>query len=316
MERPDVLIAKVIGQPIDAALPTPVVIAEIANVETAEPGEDVYCWDSDAGYDTNSDTLYTAGDAGEMVSNKKSPVSPSALTFVGLQSDLAYVTVNQVLNSKDQTALARKKAAITRGMDKEEVARLITLLIAVDIAKSQTVVLTTGEDLYDGILEMVHKIEDYGDNYVLLCGKTVKEKIDTYDKDHSDNFNYRIGMKETLANLGVKVIKLVGSVGMNSAGAYTTLIGANAAIMVALNSQLVAGKPCLFVRRKISPEIAAGMGIEPENAVRLVSVAQTPTVINNHKNILGYGVFGYEMVIEAVTNYLATVYCADLVTEL
>lgn len=304
-ERPDVMIAKVIGQPIDSALPVPVVVNEIADIETAEPGEDVYTFSA---YDDNTDTVYTAGDAGELVSNKKSPAGATLLTFGGLQTDLAYVTINEVLNAKDQTALARKKAAITRSMDKQEMVRVLSAIKAI---ASQEVTLASGEDLYDGILKMVHKIEDYGDSYVLLVGSAVKEAIDTYDKVNVDTFHYRIGIKETLANMGIKVIKVVGSIKLDS-GSYAPVLATASAILVALNSQLKVGRPILFVRRKISPEIAQGMGINPDEAFRLISVAQTPTVINNSKNILGYGVFGYESLICAITNFKALCWITTL----
>jgi hypothetical protein len=307
MERPDVLIAKVIGQPIDSALPTPVIVSEIADVETAEPGEDVYTFTA---YDDNVDTIYTAGDSGELVSVKKSPAGATLLNFAGLQTDLAYVTINEILNSKDQTALARKKAAITRAMDKQEVVRMIAAIGA--IVSQQVVGNGGGLDLYDTILALVHKIEDYGDSYVLLVGSGTKEAIDTYDKDNVTNFQYRIGIKETLANFGIKVIKVVGSVKLD-AGAYSPILDSKSGILIALNSQLKVGKPCLFVRRKISPEIAQGMGINPDEAFRLISVAQTPTVINNSKNILGYGVFGYENLIEAIVNYKAIAWCSDMI---
>ena len=307
MERPDVLIAKVIGQPIDSSLPTPVLVSMIADVETAEPGEDVYVFTA---YDDNVDVIYTAGDAGELTSLKVSPQGATLLTFVGLQTDLKYVTVNEILDSKDQSTLARKKSAITRTMDKEEVVRMLT---AIQNVATQEVALVSGEDIYDGILKMVHKIEDFGDNYVLICGSTVSEKIDTYDKDNVSNFQYRIGLKETMTQLGITKIKVpaYAKVQLDS-GAYAPVVAAHSAIMVAIDSQLKVGKPILFVRRKINPEIAAGMGINPDEAFRLISVAQTPTIINNSKNILGYGCFGYENLIEAIVNYKAMCWITTL----
>ena len=303
MERPDVLIAKTIGQPIDSSLPIPFVLSEICDIETAAPGEDVYVFSA---YDDNVDTVYTATDAGEIVSAKKGCEAATKLVFAGLQSDLAYVTVNEVLNSKDQSAIARKKAAITRSMDKEEVVRLIALVCA---AASQEVVKQVGQDIYDVLLTMVHKIEDYGDEYVLLAGATLSEKIDTYDKDNVDTFHYRIGIKETLAQLGIKKIKVVGSVKLDG-GAYAKVLADNAGVLVARNSQLKVGRPILFVRRLINPEVAAGMGVD--SAERLIQVAQTPSLIDTGKHILGYGVFGYESVIQAVVNYKAIAWCSAI----
>jgi hypothetical protein len=311
MERPDLYIAKVIGQPLDSALPVSPIMAKIADVEFAEPGEDVYYFSA---YDDNTDTVYTAGDSGELTSNKKSVTGATALTFVGLQSDLAYVTVNEMLDSKDQTALARKKVAITRSMDKEEVVRIITAIKAV---AAQEVTKTSDEDIYDGILRMVHKIEDFGDKYVLLVGATAKEKIDTFDKDKVGSFQYRIGLKETLANLGIEVVKMPADCKVKlDSGSYTAVLSAKEAILIAQNSQISTGKPILFVRRKIGAAIAAELGIAPDSAQRLIQVAQAPQVINNSKNILGYGVFGYESVIEAIVNYKAVCWMTNLVDTL
>lgn len=310
MERPEVLIARVIGQPIDSSLPTPVLISQIADIETAEPGEDVYTFTA---YDDNVDTIYTATDAGELDSNRKSPSGATLLQFAGLQTDLAYVTINEVLNAKDQTALARKKAAIARGMDKEEIVRIISAILQLDGLSGrpdQSVTVLSGEDLYDGILKMVHKVEDFGDKFLLIVGSTVSEKIDTFDKDNADNFHYRVGLKETMANLGITKVKVPAYAKIKlDGGASASVLGAHQAILVCLESQLKVGKPILFVRRKINPEIAAGMGVNPDEAYRLISVAQTPTVISSAKNILGYGCFGYENLIEAIVNYKAICYC-------
>ena len=300
MERPDLVIAKVIGQPIDSTLPTPVLLSQICDIETAEAGEDVYTF---LAYDDNTDVIYTAGVSGELTSVKVSPTAATLLTFTGLQTDLKYVTIEEVLNSKDRTTIARKKAALTRTLDKQEV---VNVLVAIQAITSQQVTLTTGQDLYDGILALVHKIEDYGDKYLMICGSTVSEKIDTYDKDNVANFEYRIGLKETMASLGITKIKVpaFAKVQLDS-GSYAPVIAPHAAVMVALDSQLKVGKPIIFCRRKISPERAAEMGINPEEGFRLVSVAQVPTIINNSKNILGYGCFAYEQEISAIVNYKA-----------
>jgi hypothetical protein len=293
-ERIDLEIAQVLGQPIDPNLKVAVALSEIANLETAQPGELVRIFNNSA-EDTNDDDVYAVDANGGLTLHKVTPVAPATLTFVGLQSKLEYVLIDEILPAADQNALARKKAAITRAMDKEELRRICTAMLGLT---TQEVDAASGEDLYDVILKMKHKLEDYGDNYILLAGSTVTEKIDTYDKDKVSTFEYRIGLKETLAQLGIKVVKVIGKVN------GVAVLAATKAIMVARDSSLAQGKPVTFVRRMINPAIAAQMGVEAGE--RLVSVAQVPTIINaDNKNTLGYGVFGYESIIETITNYRA-----------
>jgi hypothetical protein len=231
-----------------------------------------------------------------------SAVAPATLTFSGLQSKLEYVLIDEILPAADQNALARKKVAITRAMDKQELKRILD---AVLLVASQEVTLDSGEDLYDGIVKMVHKVEDYADNYVLLCGSTIKEKIDVYDKVNADNFNYRVGLTEMLAKFGITVIKVIGSVNGGK------VLANGKCILVGRNSSLAQGKPITFVRRLMSPEIAKLMN--SESAERAISVAQAPTVINaDGKNTLGYAVFGYESIIETITNYRALSWSDEL----
>jgi hypothetical protein len=306
MEINNLEIAKTIGQPIDASLPVPVEISAICDIETAEFGEDVYYF---AAYDNNTDIVYTAGDSGEITSNKKGVTGATSLTFVGLQSDLAYVTINELQDAKDQSGLARKKAAITRSMDKYEVKRLLDVILAIS---SQEVELATADDIYSGIMKMAHKVIDYGDNFVLLCGSTVWEAINSYDRDHVQSFNFRLSIKEMCKEYGIEIIKVVGNVALDTTTSSAAVLAATKAILVARDSKLKAGKPCLFVRRKINPEVAAQLGIPADAAERLITTIGGLQVINNHKNILGFGVVGYECNIQAVTNYLAISWCDEL----
>jgi hypothetical protein len=293
-ERIDLEIAQVLGAPIDPNLKVPVALMEIAEIETAQPGELVRIFNSSA-EDANVDDIYAVDANGGLTLHKVSPVAPATLTFSGLQSKLGYVLIDEILPAPDQSALARKKAGITRAMDKEEVRRICTAILGIP---SQEVTQASGEDLYDLIVKMVHLVEDYGDNYVLLVGSSVKEAIDVYDKVNADNFQYRIGLKETLAAAGIKIIKMTGKV--NGAAILATA----KLILVARDSTLAIGKPITFVRRLMSPEIVKLMN--SESAERAICVAQAPTVINGAgKNTLGYGVFGYESIIETITNYRA-----------
>lgn len=301
MDRVDLTIAQVLGAPIDPNLKVPVALAEIAEVETAQPGELVRIFNNSA-EDVQTDVIYSVDANGELTINKVSPVAPATLTFVGLQSRLDYVLIDEILPAADQNALARKKAGIARAMDKEEVKRICTAILGIP---SQEVTQGSGEDLYDLIVKMGHLVEDYGDNCVLLVGSTVKEVIDTYDKVNADNFHYRIGIKEYLAEANIKVIKMTGKVN------GVAILAAPKLILVARDSTLAIGKPITFVRRLMSPEIAKLMN--SESAERAISVAQVPTVISaTGKNTLGYGVFGYESIIETITNYRALAWATFL----
>jgi len=301
MDRVDLEIARVIGVPIDPNLPVPVIISEIANVETAEPGEEVKYYSA---YDANVDDVYTADSNGVITAHKLTANSATALSFQGLQSKLEYVLINDVLagsegNKPDVGVLGRKKAGIVRGMEKEEVRRLMALCLS---QASQEVTQASGEDLYDLIVKMVQLVEDFGDNYVLLMGNTVKAALDVYDKVNADNFNYRIGIQEYLAKAGIKPIKVTGTF-TNSSGASQRILAVDKLILVARDSTIAAGKPFTFVRRKVNPEIAKMMNAE--SAERLISVAQAPSIIDGTNNLLGYGVFGFESVIECMQNKYA-----------
>lgn len=300
-ERNDMVIAQVMGQPIDPNLKVPVALSEIANIETAQPGEMVRIFNNSA-EDTNVDDIYAVDANGGLTLHKVSPVTPATLAFDGLSSKLEYVLLDEILPAPDQMALGRKKAAISRAMDKQEVKRIVDGCLGLVY---QEVDAASGEDLYDVIVKMVHTVEDYADNYVLLVGSTIKEKIDTYDKEKVTSFNYRIGLKEYLANAGITVIKMTGKV--NGAA----ILAATKAILVGRDSSLAQGRPITFVRRMISPEVAAQMGVE--SGERLISVAQAPTIINAAgKNTLGYGCFGYESIIETIVNYRAICWSDNL----
>ena len=303
-DRADLIIARTIGQPIDPNLQVPVVISEIAEVEFAEAGEEVKYY---ASYDANVDDVYTADANGALTIHKLTANAGTTFVFQGLQSKLEHVLFNDVFagaegNKPDTGVLARKKAAITRAMDKEEVRRICAACLGLS---GQEVAQTTGIDLYDLIVGLVHKIEDYGDNYVLLVGSSVKASIDTYDKDNADNFNYKVGLQEYLKNTGITVIKVAGTF-TNSSGASQRMLAANKMILIARDSSIGAKglKPILFVRRKVSPEMVKRAGAEGD-MTRWVNVAHDPVITDGTNNLLAYGVFGFESVIEAITNAYA-----------
>jgi len=299
--RVDVEIARLIGQPIDPNFKVPVAIAEICNVETAQPGEIVKTFEAS---DANADDIYAIGDS-TLVKHEVDAVTPATLPFVGLKSKLEYVLVDTVLGLEDQDALGRKKASITRAMDKEELRRILAGILSLG-ACEVTVGIVAGA-IYENILKLKQAVEDYGDNYVLLVSPDVKAKFDSYEIDNAVAVrSYEVSLKNMLADAGITVIKIVGKV--NGANLMT----AETAILIARDSTLAAGKPIYFIRRLISPAIAAQMGIEAGE--RLISVAQVPTIVNvDGLNILGYGTFGYESISLSITNYRAIAWSQQII---
>jgi hypothetical protein len=277
-KRNDLEIARLIGQPIDPNMKVPVAIAEICNVETAQPGEIVKTFEAS---DINADDIYVIGDS-TLVKHVVDPVTPLQMTFVGLKSKLEYVLVDTVLGLEDQGALARKKVSLTRSMDKEELRRILAGILSLGTCEV-TVGIVAGA-IYENILKL---------------SADVNAKIDSYEIDNAVAVrSYNVSLKQMLKDAGITVIKIVGKV--NGANLMT----AKTAILVARDSTLAAGRPIYFIRRLINPAIAAQMGIE--GGERLISVAQVPTIVNaDGLNLLGYGCFGYESISLSITNYRA-----------
>lgn len=313
LEKAQLEIAKTIGEPIDPNLPVPPILLEIADFETAEAGEDVKIYTSEDvnGGDlssTTGDVLYSVASNGQITGVEVTPNTPATLAFTTVQSRLERVHIDNLLNSPDQTVLARRKAAITRGMDKKIVKEALDLILNCDGSSGrpdQEVIQASGMDLYDLCQAMVHKIEDFGDNYILLVGSTVKEALDSYDKVNASNFAYRVGIKEYLAGAGITVVKVNGFVvyGYGSTTAVKVL-AATKMILVARDSLVAKGKPITYVRRKINAALAAQMGTEVDATFRATSVIPIPIGEGSY-NILAFGIHAFEQRICALLNFRA-----------
>jgi hypothetical protein len=298
---------KLINEPIDPNLRVPLELVDIVDYDEAEPGETVEYFASSA-QDRAADDLYVADAAGTLTYHKVPLKTVTALTFTGLQSLLETVLIDEILNSKDQGALAAKKDGIIRAMDKEEVRRILNLCLAVP---SQEVSAASGEDLLDAIVKMKQKISDYATDYILLLGATVSNQLDTYDIDNATNFQYRMGIKQMLAEMGIKnIVKVIGTVAVSGAVGGDVL-AATKGILIGRDSSLAKGRPIKFFRRKFTKQVAELSGAN-EGAVRLIDIAKTPIVVNAaNANTLGYGVLGYESIIQVLTNYRAIAWCQD-----
>ena len=305
-------IAKLIGQPIDTQLPVPYELAKIADVDRADAGEHVWRY---AALDTDADVILQADTStGAIIVKKRSPLGDTQLSFTGLNSQIEYVLVNDILNSPDTKKLARRKASISRGMDKVELKTIITLIEADNTTLKPGLDVTSddpasGEDLYDAIMSMVHTVEDYGDNYVLLCGSAVKQAIDNFDKANVASFNYSLSINTMLKNAGIEVVKIFGQVStVNSAETEAAIMDTNHAILVAKNSRIAQGAPIKFVRRMINSEIASLMGADVDKAERAVVVLPTPVNVAG-ANTLAYGTYGFESVCYFISNPKSIVKC-------
>jgi len=302
-------IAKLIGEPISTKLPVPYELTKIADLDTAEAGDHVWRYSA---LDTDADVILQADTTnGAIIVKKRSPLGDTELSFTALDSKLEYVLVNDILNNPDTKKLARRKASITRGMDKRELKTIIDLIEAdnttlkpgVDVLEDDP---ASAEDLYDAIMSMKHTVEDYGDNFVLLVGSTVKEKIDTYDKDKAATYNYNVTLTAKLRELGIEVIKMFGQVSTVTAETEAAIMNTNHAILIAKNSRIAEGAPIKFVRRKINAEIAQLMGADIDNAQRAIVVNPTPVNVAG-VNTLAYGVYGFESVCYFISNPKAIV---------
>lgn len=301
MDRADMLVKayELIGSPIDPNLKVPAEVMDIVDFREAEAGEAVEYFNSDS---ANVDDIYTADASGTITYHKITLRTPVALTFVGLQSKMETVLLDEIINSKDNTALAKKKDSLIRAMDKEEARRILGLVLAVS---SQEITPDSDDDILDVIIKMKQKVSDYADNYILLVASNVMDKIETYDKDHVATFNYKMSIMDEIAKLNIKkVVKVIGKVGDPSTG--TAVLATGNMILVGRDSSLAEGRPIKFRRRKFSGEVAK-LSRVPEGSTRLVQEVQNPYVVNgSNANTFGFAVCGYESQIEVLTNYRAT----------
>ena len=298
-------IAKAIGTPIDPNIPVNPLILAIADVDAVPAGEDCYTFVADS----EVDKVYALDSNGVIAEIKVVPNATTPLTFAYFDSGLHYVLAKDIMETKDSSKMARTKVRVTRGLDKKEVSGILTAALAAATG-DRVITQATDEDILDVIINLKHSIENYGDNYVLLAGSNVKSKIDSYDKDRADQDNYKVGINETLAGMGIKVIKVSGKLTVGS-GSDTLLLAADSAILVALDSTLQVGRPFVAVRRIISPELAAGMGIEVTDAQRGLFVANTPVIVAG-ANTLGYAIYGFENFVIACINPLAVAKCVTI----
>jgi hypothetical protein len=229
-----------------------------------------------------------------------------------LNSKKEYVLLSEVMDAVDQGALARKKAAIARAMDKIELKRILDAMLAIS---GQDVTQGTDEDVMDVVLRMKQTVEEYADKYILLCGKNVKALIDGYDKAHAKvgatgALYYPVKIKEFFGDNDIEVVKVVGKLKVDD-GSSADVLGANSMILVGRDSALQTGLPSVLVRRLIPTQLADDSGAEVSNEQRATFVGKVPENIGG-TDTLGFSVLGYESIIQCITNKRAICYCVTV----
>ena len=242
-----------INEPIDPNQKVSRELSEIVDYKEAAPGEDVYVYASPA--QDRDQTVISITTNSELVYHKIDLKTPALLTFGGIQSKLETILVDEILNSKDQNALAHKKGAIIRQMDCTEARRILDLCLAA--GASQEVNKGTGEDLLDVIINLKQKVSPYSTDYVLVVASDVMDAIEKYDKENVTSFNYKMSIFDQIEALGIsKVIKILGNDNV------TPILAAGKAILVGRNSDLIDSRPLVMIRRRFEKQVAemAGAG--------------------------------------------------------
>lgn len=309
-------IARTLKQPIDPNLKVSLAIQRIADISFAEPGEEIKTYNA---LRTDVDAIINIPADGKIETKKKTVLNSVALTFVGLTSALQYVLATDVLSKTDIKAMANIKASLTRGMDKTELKRILDAILTA-VACVEIPIPSSG-DLYDTIMDAKHAVEDYADDYVLLCGSNVMNKIDTYDKDKAGTLNYNVRIRQMLKDVNIEPVKIFGKVDNTSADPNVdnsvVLLDANKFILVGRDSSLGdAGKPIVFCRRKLSGEWANYMGVDVDDVQRAVKIQDALVPDGAGNNVWGYGCMAFESIIEAILNPKSIVKSAELTSIL
>lgn len=289
-----------LNTPLDPVQPCPDEIADVVNYLEAPAYEDVYYFKSPDEDRPEVILVSPANADGDIIYEKIQLGQETKLNFVGMNSNLETILLDEILNSKDVTALASKKNSIIKSMDNREAKNILDLCLATP--GSQEVVKGTGKDILDTIIDMVQRISKYSTDYILLCASDVYDAIQKYDKENVTNFHFAFSIYQQIEDLGIKkVVKVLGKCN------GTDILASGTAILVGRNSYLLKNRqhPLSLIRRKFSGEIAKMSGAE-EGAVRLVSIVPVPIPINNNgKNTLGYSTFGYQSSIQVCIDFRA-----------
>lgn len=290
-------IAKIAGEPRDAAKDMPYFVEQIGQFDTAAPEDNYYTYATTAG----SRVIYVVTANGAITQSNVSPSSPTLMSFVDIQTPEYYAKLIDLAKAKEKV-VARQQLMIQQAMDFEECYYVRTLLDTAATAESNLFTLDSGDTKFDypKLVDMVEAVEDYGTILKLLAGAAPAKDIRKFDYDA----NKYQSVKQAMADLGVEMIR-VGLKGAartfsldddNSGGTSSTdVIPSTYAYLVAVDT--VVGAPILMVRKEISSvemfnELSAQNGTRPQ---RFTFVSPNPVMLTaNSKRYLGVGFTGFE----------------------
>jgi hypothetical protein len=284
-------VAKIIGEPKDPRKPYSSLISAICETDTASPEEYVYYFDALL----ETDKVYIS-QASAVTQENVTPDTPAALSFFDIVSPEYYVKFTDLISAKEQV-LARKLATINRAMNSYENYKVITLLEA-GMQSANQFDLDSGTTTFNfaKLVDMLDRVNDYGDNFTLVAGTTVNKDIVLWD--WTDNKYH--SLKQAFADLNVDVVRVNQTVSI--AGTPTDVLASTMAYLVAKDTEM--GKPLIWVRKKLdSVKLLGGVisqnGDMPE---RLVFSSPNPITVTGVARYLAVGITGFEEVGAALVN--------------
>lgn len=284
-------VARIIGEPRDPRKPYSKLVEMVCDTDTAEANEYNYYFD----VIQDTDLVYTITSTGALTQVAVTPDTPAALTFVDMASPEFYIKFTDLASSKERV-IGRKVQTINRAMNAWENYEILRLTdAAIQSGNMHDLTSGTKHFTYQNLIEMIDGVKDYGDKYVLAAGTLIDKDIILWD--WTDN-KYS-SLKAALADLDVEVVRVNQTVTID--GASTSVLASTKAYLFATDTE--AGKPVLFVRKKLSDiELLGGVisdkGEQPE---RLVFTSPNPVNVGATR-YLALGVTGFEEVAVAVTN--------------
>ena len=293
--------AKIFGQPLDPRKPYPEIVNEVCELETAEPDEYQYYYDTTL----ESDTIHTITNTGAVTQVNVLPETPTALSFIDVASPEYYVKITDLASSKERT-LARKVKTIKRALDAYETFQVIEVMEAAcntsgnQIDRSASSGASTFN--YEHLITMIDGVIDFGGDYSLLVGTTIDKDIKLWDWTD----NKYTSLAAALQSLNIKIVRSNALVTIDASA--TRALQGTLAYLVAKDTEM--GKPNLFVRKKINEIDLLGGTLELDGGApqRIIFVSPNPITVTSTARYLAVGITGFEEIVVANTNPYG-IYC-------